>query len=159
MQRLPVDKPYKPLSQRISKDNTKQNIEEMKTKHRYRAIWLPERKHTRSAILHKDIDAKNWVPWKHTCVLYRLPGQSHKVISMPEIMSYWRSGSTSLCQYLLQLRNQTVTVKTDDDVTETISIEGGVRQGCVLSPLLFNLLFSSWPCLEEQTALRKERRT
>lgn len=35
--------------------------------------------------------------------------------------------------------NQTANIKVDNQLTEAISIERGVRQGCILSPMLFNV--------------------
>lgn len=39
--------------------------------------------------------------------------------------------------------NQTAKIKIEDQLTDKIAIERGVRQGCILSPLLFNI-YSEW---------------
>ena len=45
--------------------------------------------------------------------------------------------------------NDKICIKHDDKITDTIQVDLGVKQGCILSPLLFNIFLADLPQLLE----------
>jgi hypothetical protein len=51
------------------------------------------------------------------------------------------------------LTNRTVNVKIEDSLSTTRTINKGVPQGCVLSPILFNIMMADFPLPDPRTNL------
>jgi len=90
------------------------------------------------------ISAGSWksnrVPEKHLFLLYWLCQSLWLCVSQQTVENSGRDGNTRPPDHLRNLyAGQEATVRTGHGTTDWFQIGKGIRQGCILSPFLFNL--------------------